>query len=248
MEARCTECSKLLAGKLMQYHMRYFHNKKTITYACAGNLCNRTFHNLNSLRNHYRKCNNKLSRNIDVSTCNYDANINYDNCESEDFITIYKNISSNLTENVKKLSFFENALKIASTLYGDVKLSRIQAEKIITLFEEVLNCESLNSLKEFVIKHIDESVLDEFKTRFNDLQSSFSQINTQHKCFAELRKRNYLMDSETITYGYREELNVNAIKYVKSSGSVISIAFILKKFFEIPNVFMKTIDYLTKLQ
>jgi len=69
-----------------------------------------------------------------------------------------------------------------------------------------------------------------------------------HKCFVELRKRNYLVDFETITYGYREELNINDMKYVKNSGSVISIAFILKKFFEIPNIFTKTIDYLTKLQ
>jgi len=56
------------------------------------------------------------------------------------------------------------------------------------------------------------------------------------------------VDFETITYGYREELNINEMKYVKNSGSVISIAFILKKFFEIPNIFTKTIDYLTKLQ
>lgn len=210
MEARCTECSKLLAGKLMHYHMHYFHNKKTITYACAESLCNRTFNNWSSLRNHYRKCKNKLSRNVDVSTCNYNANTNFDNCElkeSENFFTIQKNISPNLTKNIEKSSFFENALKITATLYGDIKLSRIQADKIITLFEEVLNSEFLNSLKEFVIKHIDKSALDEFQTRINDLQSSFSQINTEHKCFAELHKRNCLIDSETITYDQAIEKN-----------------------------------------
>jgi len=68
-----------------------------------------------------------------------------------------------LTENIEKFSFSENALKIAATLYGDIKLSRIQANKIITLFEEVLNSESLNSIKEFVIKHIDKFALNEFE-------------------------------------------------------------------------------------
>jgi len=63
----------------MYCHLRYFHNKKTVTYACARNLCNRTFDTLSSLRNHYRKYNNQLSRNNDVSAYNYDANVNYDN-------------------------------------------------------------------------------------------------------------------------------------------------------------------------
>jgi len=123
--------------------------------------------------NHYRKCNNQLSRNNDISTYNYDANVNYDNCElieSKDIVTIHESISPTLTENIEK-SFSENALKIAATLYSDIKLSRIQANKIITLFEEVLNSESLNSIKEFVIKHIDKFALNEFETRFNDFQA-----------------------------------------------------------------------------
>jgi len=92
--------------------MRYFHNKKTVTYACARNLCNRTFDTWSSLRNHYRKCNNQLSRNNDISTYNYDANVNYDNCElieSKDIVTIHESISPTLTENIEKSSFFENA-------------------------------------------------------------------------------------------------------------------------------------------
>jgi len=56
----------------------------------------------------------------------------------------------------------------------------------------------------------------------------------------ELRKRNYLVDFETITYGYREELNINEMKYVKNSGSVIFIAFILKNF-------LKYLTFLQKL-
>jgi len=112
-------------------------------------LCNRTFDTWSSLRNHYRKCNNQLFRNNDISAYNYDANINYDNCElieSKDIVTIHESILPTLTENIEKSSFSENALKIAATLYGDIKLSRIQTNKIITLSEEVLNSESLNSI------------------------------------------------------------------------------------------------------
>jgi len=69
------------------------------------------------------------------------------------------------------------------------------------------------------IKHLDKFALNKFETRFNDFQSSLSQVNTEHKCFVELRKRNYLVDSETITYGYRKELNISEIKYVKNSRS-----------------------------
>ncbi|KYN19735.1 hypothetical protein ALC57_07962 [Trachymyrmex cornetzi] len=92
-----------------------------------------------------------------------------------------------------------SSFELSATLYGDIKMSRIQADNIITLFHETLNNEFMNSLKEFLEKHINKPALGEFKKRFNDLQSSFSQINSEHKCFEELRKRNCLIDSKTVT-------------------------------------------------
>lgn len=211
MEVRCTICSTIVKANLIQYHIRYIHKVHAINYSCTGSSCNRTFNSINSLRNHFRKCHDKLveeeSKNV-----NYDyiskIDLNIASDETEQFTTVDENTlqNENMTETNEK-SFLKTALKIATSLYGDAKLSRIKAEQIITMFNDVLNGHFMNSLKEIIIKSINNSAVNKIQEKFDDLQSSFFQIDTEYKCFQQLQKRHYLIVPKNVIYGYREESN-----------------------------------------
>lgn len=58
-------------------------------------------------------------------------------------------------ELVEKSEFFQSALKLASSLYDDVQLSRKQANCIIAQIDDLLNGDFVNSLKKLILNSND---------------------------------------------------------------------------------------------
>lgn len=63
-----------------------------------------------------------------------------------------------------------------------------------------------------------------------------------------MRKRECFIDPQKITFGFREEQKSGLIDFTRNVGTILPLHVILKKFFELPEVFEKTINYVTSLQ
>lgn len=167
--------------------------------------------------------------------------------EKNELISIPSQNMDNFNNVEDHKSFFDTALKIASDFYGDVKLSRYHAQRILNIFDSTINSHFVNILMQLIRQSFDKSVVKDIVNRISDIQTSFKRLNTEYKCFAELRKRDCLIDPETVTFGYREEISAGIIKYKKNTAAVIPISQVLKKSFEMPNVLEKTLEYTTSL-
>ena len=131
-------------------------------------------------------------------------------------------------------------------------LNRSQADRAIQNFDNFLNSDSVNSFKSLILESVDKSAYVGIAQRFNDFQSSFSFINTEYKCFNELRETGCLIEPEKITYNFRDEpaagQSVPIIVDKKNSGSIIPLPATLKKIFELPNVLVETVNYMSLLE
>ena len=248
--------------------MRQMHKQYTCSYQCIENTCSRVFLLLRSFRSHFQRDHERPNlqhpcASEDLPYENYDDSSQVDNMDVEEETNQHTckdnypgthaipEISHN--SNLNEMSVFhKQALKIASNFHGDMTLNRSQAERVIQNFDNFLNSDSVNSLKSLILESVDNSAYSEIAQRFNDFQSSFSSINTEYKCFKKLREAGCLIEPEKITYNFRDEpaagQSAPIIVDKKNSGSIIPLPALLKKFFELPNVLVETLNYMSLLE
>ncbi|XP_066590791.1 uncharacterized protein [Prorops nasuta] len=251
MEARCVQCSKLIRGNLLKYHSKYIHKTEVFNYSCAYSSCSRTFNTWKSLQQHNKKMHSTLfeENELQIESSNQIQLENVTNNNIQQFLTdnIIQPSSYNINANEKLLDS-NFALKIAVKLYGDVKLSRKHATKIFKLFEATVNSDIFNSLHSLISQFTNNSQAHDMLQKFIDLQSSFSQLNSEYKVLKKLREMNLLIDPECITFGFRQENSYKSINHIKSTGSFISLTKTLKLFLEKPTILEQTISYIENLQ
>lgn len=261
LKASCSECQKILVAKAIPHHLQLTHQKSLIAYGCAENSYFRSFNTITSLRNHDIRCHRKLNSPISLPSYNREdlalEQINHLKTQPLE-LPIHPITCTEINRNellqkpeieTNRSSFSENALGIAANLYGDLNLNRNQATNIINVISSsILNSDEMNSLKESVIKLVHPSLANDIYKQFNNLQSSFADISSEHMLIKTLRERNYFIDPIPVIYGYRQELRNKVLESVKCEGFAIPLAKHLKNYFEMKNVLSKTLNYMKTLE
>jgi hypothetical protein len=264
MKVRCSKCFGLLESKDFKYHMKYVHHIQTadIIFSCPEEGCTRAFDNLHSLRKH-AVCHERIAEEqhipiADETTCTLelfprnsevdDENVTHSDLwpylpadsSDEDFTAPIICGSSNL---------FEYALNVVSTFYSDSSLSRVQVERIIHKFDGFLKCDWFDNFRDLVLTSTNEISKEQIFDKFKELQSVFSTIDSDHKRLKELQSRGFYIKPEEVIFGFKEEKNrLGLLENIKHTGQFIPLRAVLKIFFEIPNVFQETIDYISLLE
>lgn len=245
----------------MKNHMKLVQNECNTQYGCSENGCERVYSSTNSLRKHHKMNHTKItSEQVTqkvyepeaLHIVNNTVELNSNPMHSTNDVGIVAAYSINDGQNDKTnitKTFAEVALQIVISLYADANSSRKQAEYIINKIEEVVNNECFESIKEIIDQNVvDALAKQELKKKWEEIQTSFSNIYTQWKFISALKKSNYFVNSKKVVFGYREECVKTRLIYKSDDGSIISLKCVLSKFFEIPNIYEKTKNYISQLQ
>ncbi|KAJ8680785.1 hypothetical protein QAD02_016572 [Eretmocerus hayati] len=153
------------------------------------------------------------------------------------------------------LLIVNHLLSFMLMLYADPGLPRKLVTTIISFFDRFLRETYIASLRRDVFKILEGEKISatcrkKLETCFQDYSSICNYINTESKCFTILRQRG-LIDPEKFKIGttLTEKLSGNKTIFVPESlyGVWIPLRKSLKMFLEIPGIFDKVVDYVSKL-
>ncbi|KAJ8672078.1 hypothetical protein QAD02_003337 [Eretmocerus hayati] len=153
------------------------------------------------------------------------------------------------------LLIVNHLLSFMLMLYADPGLPRKLVTTIISFFDRFLRETYIASLRRDVFKILEGEKISatcrkKLETCFQDYSSICKDINTESKCFTILRQRG-LIDPEKFKIGttLTEKLSGNKTIFVPESlyGVWIPLRKSLKMFLEIPGIFDKVVDYVSKL-
>lgn len=137
--------------------------------------------------------------------------------------------------------------------FQDVACKRAQEQICDTniLFNNVIsNIE--NDVLSVIQKNTTTSdLITQVKSIFSKNYNIFNDFNTKHKVLKTFNKLNSFISPESILLGYRHEFtkkdNIQQLQMKPVTAEFIPLRKVLKSFFEIPQIFVSTIEYMNNL-
>lgn len=167
----------------------------------------------------------------------------------------FKNTSSILeavSENTKEN---DHAVRLAAKLYHFPDLSGKRINTVIHDFAQLFE-DSLSSIKSEVHKRlkssgIEEKCISEIESVVDNLTKPFQNMETESQRFSKFRKCDTFIVPESYKIGERTEFKSTPTGVTRKEVSVVAqfipIRHVLKKFFEMPGIFAKTMEYVNLL-
>jgi len=150
-----------------------------------------------------------------------------------------------------------DATKAAAYLYSVPNLPRNHVEKVIEIFSSITNETAFSNFENRVLNRLDElgdsqEDITNFEDLFEVLKNPFKGLNTEHKLTQQFQKRGTLIESKPVTIGsctkYKREGGVLKAKPVPCTTQFVPARAVLKKFFELPSVYARTMNFIRRLQ
>lgn len=243
----CFCCEKRFALKKdLIKHIKLFHNEK---WQCGQLNCGRIFNNSSEFSRHLNKHDNEngtlFSNSSDqktqlpsVSLSNNsinqfipELNLNTSVLEAENFNNYEDNNANDIDDVINDLLItFILSISIKSNINRKSTLEILK--HVETLFVSVLNAMNLTDIATKITKHISE--LQSESKIIKHLSKKGKFIHPQQ--FKIHSKVDKVQKKHKITYAKKD---INA--------TIVPLRFYLKKFFELPDVYNKTINYMNSL-
>lgn len=243
----------------LQVHISIKHSECTY-FNCVIEGCNRSFNIWNSYRKHLRNKHAVLNRFNEA--CNAPRqtdllNISSDTNETShlDFVSeeeIFHSISSpDFNTSLK-----EHADRLVSKIYIKPGLPRNQVDSVIEDFSSFLGGSFLTILKEKVLDALktnaEVEAISSIKEMFESLSNPFNHLSTEYKRIMYFQSIGVYISPKTydIDFHIGRKKTKQGVKpeMIQVTGQCISLRHVLKKFFELPDVFNSTMQYMQKVQ
>ena len=165
---------------------------------------------------------------------------------NDDFVNIFTGLLSN------------DVMKCVAYLYSIPNLPRNCVLKIIETMNILLNGESFSKLDEIILSRLGElGESDKDISRFPNLlerrKNPFEGFDTEHLIKRKFVQRGSFIESKSIVIGQRSVYKKNKkgatqAKQVPLHAEFVPMRVVLKKFFELPSVFSRTVSYIKTLE
>lgn len=139
----------------------------------------------------------------------------------------------------------------ASKLSSYPDMARARAEKIINDTDQLFKTffDKIKDIQEVIVDSDNSNNISQRVTEILERnRSCFSDIATEWRCFKKFGKQGTFIPPQHYCLGQREEFvhkeQTQILKMVPVSAQYIPIRRVLKKFFEIPNYFEETLNYI----
>ena len=149
----------------------------------------------------------------------------------------------------------EPAVQFAGELYKHPDLARKRVNDIITnasgMFESTLSLiqnEVCSHLKQF---GFNEEHLPDIQAIFQKFATPFRKMKTEKQRFSQFKNYNTFIIPENYKIGQRTEFKSGSTETRRENIPVVAqyipVRYVLKKFFELPEVYSKTMEYINSL-
>ncbi|CAH0546898.1 unnamed protein product [Brassicogethes aeneus] len=220
---------------------------------------------INSFRKHVKEKHSNLTLNTinNLQTLPLEHST-YQNNESLDdtFLLSNSNSKENIENNLNGLSngkilidsesFHKNVLQFVSCLYTNNAIPRAEVQHIVSLTIKLFNHEFVKDLENLIVKLLNtfkcnENIVISIQSYFHVLQNPFTDLSSEYKRFKYFQESGHFIKPQEFIIGLntrKRTKDCSSIVDNKSSkGILIPLRENLKKIFELPNVFNKTIEY-----
>lgn len=258
---RCSICkSNFVDIRTLIIHLRNLHNcgQRSI-YNCGELNCDRSFSTLNSFKKHLNIVHSKNTVNENVLPEHSELTV-YETLAEEIKFESFQDIQrqSDKIDDVDQCSEFiendflqfdktlrESTIAFICNLYGKTTFSRKDVQIILSLIKDLFQ-NPLQGLKDYIDKLINPGKTFHY---FSKLQNMFSGLESEHLRFKYLESTGYLIKPEEFIIGQRLDKQIRGIPMHQSyKAQFVSLRKIFKQFFELPEVFPKTIAYMNHLK
>ncbi|CAG9763624.1 unnamed protein product [Ceutorhynchus assimilis] len=175
----------------------------------------------------------------------FEKNDDTDNSKQCPNIEILKNINENIS------NFHEHVLHFISTLYWHTAIPRNEIQIIITALNKIFCSKLFLKLQEYVLKIVPQKELTPIEAVLKILRNPFENIETDYKRFQYFQNIGYFITPTEVILSKSLKVtscnNNPSISTVVDKYVVISLRDTLKKFFELPNVYEKTMTHVNEL-
>ncbi|XP_011858483.1 PREDICTED: uncharacterized protein LOC105556038 [Vollenhovia emeryi] len=245
----------------LQIHFTIKH--PTCTYfRCNIDTCRRSFNVWNSFRKHLSK-NHDMPNRFDNSNnvIQIDSVDSYDQTHTETFFETNVLHETELFDNISPSDFYTMLEKHANILISQINtkpgLPRNQVESIIENICSFLSGSFLNILEQKVLNtlstcHAKAEDINSIQDMFKSLSNPFHHLSTEYKRIKYFKSTGAYIPPETyyIDSCIEKKNTKNGVKLQMKpvTAQYISLRKVLKKFFELPDAFNSTIQYMQQLQ
>lgn len=247
----CYICNNFCSNfkNLINHYRKNHHLSEKSLYKCTETNCIRKFPRLNSFRKHFLKTHLYSIKQNKTFTSNTLKSSQNEDCINNMHDSISEPITCYVLQNTDNSNNFKNYLctkvsEFISSLYNKDIYPRNLIQNII----EEIDFFFLKSIK-FLLEQIDtdqsiQSVCD----NLNIFCKIFENLKTEHLRFSLLRNSGNLIMPIEYAVGQRLQADVNGILIPKIiTSQFIPLRNVLKKFFEISNVFEQCVKFVNEI-
>ncbi|XP_034236587.1 uncharacterized protein LOC117642457 [Thrips palmi] len=234
--------------------MRLFHPLPPNGYLCKFLTCGKTYDSLSNFRGHLKKYHqgggdivqppqqvqnpvNNYQMNVDNDV---DMNDGVDNVDNEfDQPPELQDAQEEVTPDSVLRCISKSALTFVSKLYSIDNVNRAHVEVIVKLSSQFIH--SVVSSIRSKFQEFDDPDIEEI---FDITSNSFEGLLTESQRFTALKSCGYLIESIPIPIDYAQDVVNNPepdLAQLPLTGQFVPFREVLKQFFEMPNVFEKTL-------
>lgn len=256
----CYVCGKIAfsINKLI-YHFKVTHRIQSLAlYRCKEGNCTRSFSNLNSFRKHFiakHFCETKEIKKNPIFKVDQSGNDNFA-LDEHNLSSFTSQTPATQLEHATfdvdalKSKLLEKTLEFICRLYDESILNRKQVQNIVTQFKGFLSL-CLDFASESILKIQGLHALSNFKEHFfsviTSVKSIFNDLDTEHKRFKVLTEQGLFIEPMEVIVGQRLEKVGNKTIQKDVNLQFIPPDKILKKLFELPDVYTNTIKHMKTL-
>ena len=269
----CSYCQCTLESyRLLLHHIGNYH-KSTRNFRCFVQKCNRTFSSYKSLRNHICQkhdsvvdVKNEEVESVPISDENYCENtnipqevltsdVNFESSDESDESIIYDSSEEHDFKDMYTIPLFSEPLKNITVKYcASISNLRTIPRKYVT---DIIH-ETKNFLNE-IFELLKISELDNVNTNklnkdqlIDNFANCLNIVDTEQKRFSLFKTLETYIAPVSYNIGerieYRKVNSVQTLVHVPVNAQFIPVRNVFKAFFELPNVFDDTMQYIRVLE
>lgn len=246
------------------------------TYSCNKIDCPMTFQNLYTFKRHYIKKHNE-NQNAHTLTYNQlhplqnellntrtpntiDINLNEPSCSNfcenavdvEPYQSTADNIAKTTVENIVEM-LSKTTLEFKSNLHSKLNFSRKDVQVIQSAVCKQITSKISAALNDIILPKIKEEDDKLMLGKVLQLCSNpFDNFESEYMYFKHLKENNLYAESTDFVINDEATAVLRAgvpyIEEVKLTGTLLPFSFIVKKFFELPNVLKMTLENMKELE
>lgn len=249
---KCQICKRNFTSfHKMKSHMRLLNHEPDV-YICDFSNCGSRYAVFNSYRRHYVRCHGSLGRQPSfalLDTANYSGSTggNDDNTETppdQSLVVANDSVESSLSARSALLAKFNYELSdFVSMLYQNPQIPLSFAEETYSATARLLN----NAILPIFTENDDERLVTIAET----LKTQLASLSTYYKRKQFLQRTGSFIPPHSYVIGKRQDLvkrgGRRCLRALESTAHMISLRKMLKKFFSMEDILLKTLDHVNNL-